>query len=151
MYSGGAPRPDRAAAARRLVARLVPVLVVACVTTTPRVTVLEALPPGPEPLLYVTTARQKAEVVAALRAAGLRLADRPGATPYVLRVTIGIDQGATACGTLNSVRYALRRDRRTVIEIDARGWTGTCEPNVLAALSQALRAQLRAATPEEEP
>lgn len=118
-----------------------------CGASAPTVAVLEPLP-AEEPVLVVTAARQKQAVERALRAAGFTVDERPRADAYLLRVTLGIDQGSRPCGTLNNVRYALRREKRTLVEIEAKGWTGTCEPNVFDAASQALRQQFGA--PAEE-
>ncbi len=57
-------------------------------------------------------------------------------------MTLGIDQRSRPCGTLNNVRYALRRGGQTLIEVEAKGWTGSCEPNVFDDASRALRRQL---------
>lgn len=110
----------------------------ACVATAPVTRVVGPLPEE-ELGIYVTAARQKEEVVRSLRAAGLRLVDAPGDGSYLLRVTIGAPQESQPCGTLNNVRYTLRYGGRTVAETEAKGWTGTCEPNVLDAASRELR------------
>ncbi|HSP96998.1 MAG TPA: hypothetical protein VL049_07100 [Candidatus Dormibacteraeota bacterium] len=127
-----------AAAAARLVLLAA---VGACGPTPAAVRVSEPLPSG-APVLVVTAARQKDAIERALRAVGFAVDDRPRQGDYLLRVTLGVDQGARACGTLNNVRYELRRDGRTLIEVEAKGWTGTCEPNVFDDASRALQRQV---------
>jgi hypothetical protein len=89
--------------------------------------------------LTVTAAQQKPAIEQALRAAGFVLDERPRQDALLLRVTLGIDQRSQACGTLNNVRYALRRDQQTLIVVEAKGWTGSCAPNVFDEASIALR------------
>jgi hypothetical protein len=127
-----------AAAARRM---LLVAGVGACGPTPATVRVSEPLPGG-APVLVVTAARQKDAIERALRAAGLVVDDRPRDGDFLLRVTLGVDQGSRPCGTLNNVRYEIRRDGRTLIEVEAKGWTGTCEPNVFADASRALQRQI---------
>jgi len=111
----------------------------ACGPTAPTVDVRQPLPKGEDPVLCVTAAQQKPAIEQALRAAGFQVVDGPAQTPYLLRVTLGLDQGARACGTLNNVRYALRRAGETIVQAEAKGWTGSCEPNVFDAVSRLLR------------
>jgi hypothetical protein len=115
-------------------------------SSAPSVQVESPLPAGIDPILFVTAARQKPEIVAALRAAGFQLVDQPRGDAYLTRVTVGIDQGARDCGTLNNVRFSLRREQRTVVEVEAKGWTGRCQPNVFDAASRTLRARVLAMT-----
>jgi hypothetical protein len=106
------------------------------------VTVVEPLPRGEDPVIAVTAATQRDTILQALIAAGFTLSDRPHTTAYLLRVTLGIDQGARACGSLNNVRYSLRRDQHTIVEVVAKGWSGACEPSVFTDASRALRQQI---------
>lgn len=110
-----------------------------CAPTAPQVRVLAPLPRAGDAAIYLTAARQKEEIARALRAAGFRLAERVDETPYYLRVTIGSDQGSRACGTLNNVRYDLRLQGRSAVVAEAKGWTGSCEPNIFDAVSRELR------------
>jgi hypothetical protein len=110
-----------------------------CADRASQIRVVEQLPRGADPFIFVTAARQKNEVVRALRTAGFRLVDAQVDGAYLLRVTVGIDQDSQACGTLNNVRYALRVERRDIIEAVAKGWTGTCEPNIFDTVSRELR------------
>ena len=118
----------------------------ACGATAPAVTVVTPLPRGEDPSIVVIAARQREAVITALTAAGFRIAERVQESPYLLRVTLGVDQGSRACGTLNNVRYALRRDQQTIVEVSAKGWTGTCVPSVFNDASRALRASVVAMT-----
>lgn len=121
---------------------LLGIIVASCEATAPEVRVIEPLPQGTDPAIYVTAARHKEEIVRSLRAVGFRIADEPVESQYLLRVTVGIDQNTQACGTLNNVRYALRTEGRTLVEAVAKGWTGTCEPNVFNVVSRELRGRI---------
>ncbi|MDX2171439.1 MAG: hypothetical protein SF182_30520 [Deltaproteobacteria bacterium] len=138
-------RAETGRAARRLAGCLVVVWLLGC-SSAPAVHVEAPLPAGTDPVLFVTAARQKAAIVAALRAAGFQVLDQPRADAYLTRVTVGIDQGARDCGTLNNVRFSIRRDQRTLVEVEAKGWTGGCQPNVFDAASRALRQRVLAMT-----
>lgn len=82
------------------------------------------LPPEPNPPIYLTAARQKDEIAKALRQAEFQLADRVDATPFLLRVSLGNNQQSQSCGTLNNVRYELRTQGKTIVLVEAKGWTG---------------------------
>lgn len=132
---------------RRLV--LLCIVIAGCAPTVPKSRVVSALPRGADPAIYVTAGRQKEEIVRALQLAGFRVVDVPHESSYLLRVTIGVDQGTRSCGTLNNVRYSLRTGGREIAEVAAKGWTGSCEPNVLAAASQELRRRVVEMTGED--
>jgi CheY-like chemotaxis protein len=121
---------------------LVAFIIAGCAEQAPQIRVIEQLPQGTDPIIFVTAARQKDEIVKALRAAGFHLVDTPVDGAYLLRVTVGIDQGSQACGTLNNVRYVLRSEKRDIIEAVAKGWTGACMPNVYDTVSRELRQRL---------
>jgi len=121
---------------------VVAVLVGGCTTHAPEVDVRTPLPKGTDPLIYVTSARQKERVIGALNAAGFHLVDAPADGVYLLRVTVGIEQGSRPCGTLNNVRLSLRRQEKSIVEAEAKGWTGSCQPNVFDDVSRALRARI---------
>lgn len=120
-----------------------------CAPTAPEVRVLAPLPRGVDPAMYLTAARQKEEIARALRGAGFQVVDRVEDSPYLLRVTIGVDQGSRPCGTLNNVRYELRLQGRTVVEAEAKGWTRSCEPNIFDAVSRELRRRVVEMTTQE--
>ncbi len=107
-----------------------------CSSAKPEINVFEALPKGRETPIFVTAARQKDEVKKALRDAGFHIIDRMEESERLMRVTIGVDQGEEACGTLNNVRFQLRFEGRNVAEASAKGWTGSCQPNILEELSR---------------
>lgn len=100
------------------------------------------LPQGLATPIYVTAARQKADIIQSLRKAGFTIVDRMEDSDHLLRATIGVDQGSKDCGTRNNVRYQIRNQERTVAEASAKGWTGSCQPNVFDEVSRSLRQQL---------
>lgn len=121
-----------------------------CVPTPPEVFVFGTLPRGVDPTISVTAAREKEAITRALRQAGFRVTERLEESAYLVRVTIGVAQKSQACGTLNNVSYELRSQGQTVIEVVAKGWTGSCEPNVFDAVSRELRSRVVAMTTQEE-
>ena len=88
--------------------------------------------------IFVTAARQKQEIKQALRDAGFVIVDQLNDDARLLRVTIGMDQAYKPCGTLNNVRFQLRYNDANSAELSAKGWTGACQPNILAQLSRDL-------------
>ncbi len=123
--------------------------VAACAPTAPEVRLLVPLPHGVDTPIYLTATRQRDEIVRALREAGFRVAERVDETPYYLRVTVGTTQGSKPCGTLNNVRYQLNANGHTVAVAEAKGWTGSCEPNIFDGVSLELRRRILAASVEE--
>ncbi|ATG90653.1 hypothetical protein [Methylomonas koyamae] len=117
-------------------------MLTACTAAVPPLDTPTALPNGRLTPIFVTAARQKAEVKPALAAAGFRVVDALSDDALLLRATIGIDQGEQACGTMNNVRLQLRRESNTVAEVAGKGWTGSCQPNILDELSRKLWRQL---------
>lgn len=113
-----------------------------CSSVAPEVRVVDPLPQGINTPIYVTAARQKNEIKHALRDAGFRIVDRLEDSLRFMRVTIGVDQGSKVCGTLNNVRFQLRFEGRNVAEASAKGWTGSCQPNVFDELSRKMRQEL---------
>jgi len=51
---------------------------------------------------------------------------------------------------LNNVRYGLRTGGRVIVEAKAKGWTGTCEPNVFDVVSRELRRRMVGMTGEDK-
>lgn len=133
----------------KLLLTFVATILAGCSETAPQIRIIEPLPHGQEPSIYLTAARHKNEVGRFLHAAGFQITDIQTDNTYLLRVTVGIDQGSRACGTLNNVRYALRKDNRDIIEATAKGWTGTCEPNVFDTVSRELRQRITEMTKDE--
>ncbi len=103
-----------------------------------------------EPLIYLTASREKEVIATHLRSAGFAIAERVGDTPYVLRVTLGIPHGWKSCGAMSGVKFDLRRKKRSLVLVSDRGWTGTCQPNVLRGASERLMQELRAIAPRDE-
>jgi hypothetical protein len=125
------------------------VLVGGCSATAPEVMVRAPLGRGMDPPITVVAAQQKGRIVESLRAAGFVIADGAQDDPYLLRATLGVDQRSQACGTMNNVRYDLRHQQRTLITAEAKGWTGSCAPNVFDELSRALRRRMLEAAAQE--
>lgn len=117
----------------------------ACGTVPPTLTSQGALALEAEPSFYVTAAKQKPAVVAALRRAGVVVVEDLLESSHQLRVTLGIDNSFRGCGTLNNVKYTVRLERQTLLELAGRGWTGECEPNVFDEMSLELARAIRAA------
>ncbi len=116
-----------------------PVILLGCAPSAPQMHVYDQLPLGADPDIYVTAALQKDTIVTSLRNAGFHVVDRIDYGSYLLRATVGIDQGEQPCGTLNNVRYELRSGGKTLVEVKAKGWTGNCQPNVFDAVSREMR------------
>lgn len=91
-----------------------------------------------EPLLYVTTTSERESVLAALRLAGFRVTNDLRATPLVLSVKLGSVRRTQPCGTVRNVAYDLRHAGVQIAGIKGRGWTGSCEPNILTDMSREL-------------
>jgi hypothetical protein len=121
---------------------LLVIAVAGCGPTATAVRVLGPLPLGADRAIFVTAARQKKEIVRALRGAGFDVADRVADGSSLLRVTLGVEQGSRPCGTLNNVRYQLRVQGRDVIVAEAKGWTGSCEPNVFDEVSREIKRRM---------
>ena len=113
-----------------------------CSPIAPEVRVFETLPQGINTPIYVTAARYKDEIKRALRNAGFRIVDRMEDSLRLMRVTIGADQGSQSCGTLNNVRFELRFENRNVAEASAKGWMGSCQPNLFDEVSREMRQRL---------
>ena len=109
----------------------------------PEVRIFEPLPQGINTPIYVTAARQKDTIKQALHNAGFHIVDRLENSTHLMRVTIGADQNTEPCGTLNNVRFQLRIEQRNIAEATAKGWTGSCQPNVFDEVSQTMAKALR--------
>ena len=92
--------------------------------------------------LYLIAAKQKVEIAAALERAGVKLTDDLLDSGAVLRVTLGVQKSVKACGAASNVKYAVRRDGETLLELRGSGWTGTCEPLVFDEMSALLAKSL---------
>jgi len=94
------------------------------------------------PTVFLVSAKEKDAVRASLENAGFTVENDHLATPHFLRVTIGLSQNFLACGEKHNVRYELAIERARVIDLRRVGYTGTCVPNVLDALSEELYERL---------
>ena len=88
--------------------------------------------------IFVVATRQKARIIESLEAVGIKVSQDLAEAGFMLRVTVGTDQGWRDCGTRNNVKYSLRREGVAVVELAEKGWTGTCTPNVFDVLSRQL-------------
>jgi hypothetical protein len=93
--------------------------------------------------IFLTASQQKEAIAKSLVEEGFVLTDRMSEADYLLRVTVGVRRGWKDCGTKNNVKFSLRRDKRTVVEVVVQGWTGSCEPSAFREASQQLRERLR--------
>jgi len=109
-------------------------------TTAPRLLQHRALDAGSARVLFLVATREKPEIAAHLQAAGFELAERLIDAPFLLRATLGVPQGFRSCGDNRNVKFALQRDGRALLELSARGWTGSCEPSIYDSLSAQLGA-----------
>jgi len=104
----------------------------------PKISMRNGFHGGKPRTIYVISERDRDAVTESLQKAGFGIAQDASSAGYVLRVSIGAKRKTAPCGTVNNVRYALGGDAATVLEIQARGWTGTCSPNVYDDMSAAL-------------
>lgn len=126
-----------------LILSAIPMLVgCAAATIAPQVQIFEPLPQGRDTPIYVTAARQKEAIKQSLRKAGFHIVDRLEGSALIMRVTIGAGQGTEPCGTLNNVRFQLRSQGNNTAEATAKGWSGTCQPNVFDAISHEMGQKL---------
>lgn len=123
----------------RWAALLVPLILAACSSVVPPETQVYA-PIGPEipPVLYVVTNSERETVIAALKQAGFSIASDLRDTPLVLDVRLGGSRSSRGCGSVRNVVYDLRHGGVRVAFIRGRGWTGSCEPNMLTQMSAEL-------------
>lgn len=120
-------------------AALLLVAATACSSIVPPEThVYAPIDPDIPPLLYVVADRERETVVSALRQAGFSIATDMRDAPLVLQVRLGGSRASKACGSVRNVVYDLRRSGVRVAFIRGRGWTGSCEPNMLTQMSAEL-------------
>lgn len=112
-------------------------LLVGCTPKAARVEFARRLPSS-EPRVFLVAAQQKERIAESLQEAGFELADDLLDAPYLLRVTLGNEKDFRACGTLSNVKYSLRHEGRSVVDLTAAGWSGTCKPNVFDEMSERL-------------
>lgn len=136
----------------------------ACSAVPATVTHQASLALEPDPLIYVSAQHERARVDESLRRAGLRLTTGTDAE-YVLLVDTGSQKSSQDCGELRNVRYQVRvvprssgkagfsplsltvGDDRPALEIKARGWTGSCDPNVYDEMSDSLAREFNGELP----
>jgi hypothetical protein len=129
----------RPGSGHRFGAAVILLTVMACSSIVPPTTrVYAPIDPDIPPLLYVVTARERETVLASLRQAGFSIATDMRDAPLVLHVRLGGSRSSKACGSVRNVVYDLRRSGVRVADIKGRGWTGTCQPNMLTQMSAEL-------------
>jgi len=94
------------------------------------------------PTVFLVSAKEKDAVRASLERAGFKVESDHLATPHFLRVTVGLSQDFRPCGPKHNVRYELAIGGQLVIDLRCIGYTGSCVPNVLDALSEDLYERL---------
>ena len=110
-----------------------------CTTPVPPSTrVLGPLDPGLERVLYVTTNRERENVIADLKLAGFEATTDASATPLVLVVSLGSTRATSSCGEVRNVSYHLRQAGVVIAIIKGRGWIGSCNPSILRDMNAAL-------------
>ena len=120
-------------------AALLLVAALACSSIVPPTTrVYAPIEPDIPLRLYVVTPREREPVLAALRQAGFSIATDVRDAPLVLEVRLGGSRSSKACGSVRNVAYDLRHAGVRVAYIKGRGWTGSCEPNMLTQMSAEL-------------
>lgn len=112
---------------------------VACSSIVPPQTqVLAPVDPSIPRLLYVTTNGQREALLSALQASGFSITSDARETTLVLVVRFGGVRTNRPCGTLRNVIYDLRQRGARIAVIKARGWTGSCSPNILREMGAEL-------------
>lgn len=105
----------------------------------PRMQVFGPIDAELEPVVYVTTNRDREVVLAELTAAGFRPTSDLREAPLVLEVKLGRSRGSRDCGSIRNVFYDLRHAGGVRIAVvKARGWTGQCRPTILSEVSAEL-------------
>ena len=105
----------------------------------PRMRVFGPIDASLEPVLYVTTNRDREAVLAELTAAGFRPTSDLREAPLVLEVKLGRSRGSSECGSIRNVLYDLRHAGGVrIATVKARGWTGECRPSILSEASAEL-------------
>ena len=121
---------------------LLSITIAGCSPIAPKVEISKKLLHGIDSRIYITAAREKDDIIKSMRNAGFNIVEHLEDSDYLMRGTIGIDQDSSSCGTFNNVSYQLRAENQTVVEAKAKGWLGTCQPNVLDEVSREMRRQI---------
>jgi hypothetical protein len=118
-------------------------LLPSCSSVPPTVTYGPSMAITGERVIAVTTRTQLNRIERSLRDAGFDTGGDWGGTSYGLEVRLGSARSSKDCGTMNNVVYTLRKGPQRVLEIKARGMTGSCSPNVFDDMSQTLARYFR--------
>jgi hypothetical protein len=123
-------------------------LLAACaVVSAPRIVLAPARPLPEAPRIYLAPGMQRGAVLRSLGRAGFSVTRDPSASRYTLDVDVGSPLRLEDCGSFANVRYVLYSRGRKLVEIAARGWTGTCEESIFDAMSRLLATQFAGAVP----
>ena len=132
-------RFDRSRPAGRLGLAIALAVGIGCTTAVPPQTrVLSTIDPDVPQMVYVVTNDEREAVLGKLRRAGFEIANDPTGAPGVLHVRFGNSRASRECGWVRNVSYDLRLNSVRVAVIKGRGWTGSCSPNILGAMSDEL-------------
>ena len=96
-----------------------------------------AVPEAGLPVVFVTANAEQERVVQSLQASGIEVTGRIRDAEFLLTANLGNDWVASSepCGPIRNVKFELRQNSKLVMLSKAKGWTGTCTPNVLDELS----------------
>lgn len=123
-------------------------LVAGCASASaPRIVLAPAQPLPEERRIYLAPGMQRGAVLRSLERAGFSVARDPSASRYSLDVDVGSPLRLEDCGSFANVRYVLYSRGRKLVEIAARGWTGTCQDSIFDAMSRLLATQFAGLLP----
>jgi hypothetical protein len=122
-------------------------LAAGCVGSAPRIVLAPARPLPEAPRVYLAPGMQRGAVLRSLERAGFSVTRDPSASRYTLDVDVGSPLRSQSCGSFANVRYVLYSRGRKLVEIAARGWTGTCEDSILDEMSRLLATRFAGAVP----
>ena len=90
------------------------------------------------PAMFLQANKQQPRVAESLRNAGLRLAESYSKADYILNVNVGRIQRNKDCGGFGNVAYILDGRGGHTMVVKGRGFSGSCNPNILDEMSQKL-------------
>jgi hypothetical protein len=111
---------------------------VGCHGKVPYTRVIGPVPENEQRVIYVTAERERDVVLQQLEKAGFTIVSEPSESPARLDVRMGTPQARRSCGRYRNLVFNVSRGGIRVVVIKARGWTGSCEPNMLLEMSHEL-------------
>lgn len=116
------------------------IFVSSCTSTVPAfVAILPAVPLEGPPRVLLLAPSQGHRIAESLRRVGIEPVVKRHGNEYELVVEVGSDRSRPSCGTVNNVRYSLRRGSSIdILIIQGRGMTGNCSPNIFDDMSATL-------------